>query len=137
MPRDYQVLNHRGDLQIKIIGDSKKKIFEKAMLAMLKLAGYQAEEKSQITETKIKIKSFDLNSLLVDFLNEILYLIETKKLVFQKIKFKELSDNCLEARLIGKSLKRMDLQIKGVSYHNLAIYQRKDRLWEAIILFDI
>jgi SHS2 domain-containing protein len=100
-------------------------------------ARYEADAKSKKLKVKIKIKSVDLFSLLVDFLSEILYLVETKKLVFEKVKFQKFTDNEIEAILIGKKLNRMGVHIKGVTYHDLDIHQRKEGTWEATILFDI
>jgi SHS2 domain-containing protein len=81
--------------------------------------------------------NYRFTSLLVDFLNEVLYLVETKKLVFGKIEFKKFRENEIEATLIGKPLKRMEVHIKGVTYHGLDIHQEKDGTWQATILFDI
>jgi SHS2 domain-containing protein len=73
---------------------------------------------------------------LVDFLSEVLYLVETKKLVFEKVEFKKFKENEIEATLIGKPLKRMGVHIKGVTYHDLKIFQKNGN-FEAEILFDI
>jgi SHS2 domain-containing protein len=78
-----------------------------------------------------------LPSLLVDFLSEVLYLVETKKLVFERVEFKKFSENKIEAILMGKPLKRIGVHIKGVTYHDLDIHQEKDGTWQAIVLFDI
>jgi len=133
----FEILEHKADLKIRVFGKTKKELFENAMVGMFEAGGYEKENKSQEKKVKIKIKSFDLSSLLVDFLSEILYLTETKKLVFQKIEFEKFSENEIEAILTGKELKRIGVHIKGVTYHDLKIEQKKDGIWEAIILFDI
>jgi SHS2 domain-containing protein len=106
------------------------------MVGMFEAAKYEKEVKNQKSKAKIKITSADLPSLLVDFLSEVLYLVETKKLVFEKVEIKKFSENEIEANLIGKPLKRMGVHIKGVTYHDLDIHQEKGK-WEATILFDI
>ena len=135
--KKYQILEHKADLKIKVFGKTKEKLFENAMIGMLKAGKYQKKLKAQISKVKVKIKSIDLLSLLVDFLSEILYLVETKKLVFEKAKFKKFTEKEIEAELIGKPLKRMGVHIKGVTYHDLDIHQEKDGTWQATILFDI
>jgi SHS2 domain-containing protein len=135
--KKFEILEHISDLKIKVFGKSLKELFENAIIGMLKAANYERNLKSQISKVKIKIKSFDLSSLLVDFLSEVLYLAETKKLVFEKIKFQKFSDTEIEAELFGKSLKKIGVQIKGVTYHGLEIKQKKNGTWEAVILFDI
>jgi len=132
----FEILEHKADLKIKVFGKNLKELFENAVIGMEKGAKFKAKIKGQKSKVKIKVKSFDLQSLLVDFLSEILYFVETKKLVFEKIKFQKFSENEIEAELIGRPLERMGVQIKGVTYHDLEI-SKKDRTFEAKILFDI
>ena len=133
----FKILPHTADLKIQVYGEDKKELFLNAMLGMFGGARYETDAKSKKLKVKIKIKSVDLFSLLVDFLSEILYLVETKKLVFEKVKFQKFTDNEIEAILIGRPLKRMGVHIKGVTYHDLDIHQEKDGNWQATILFDI
>ncbi|MBC7073871.1 archease [Candidatus Parcubacteria bacterium] len=133
----YQILEHTADLKIKVFGKTKEELFENAMIGMLESAKYEPIDDSEQLTTEIKISSLDLPSLLVDFLSEVLYLVETKKEVYQKVKFKKFSKRRLEALLFGKKLKRMGVHIKGVTYHDLKIKKRKDKIFEAEILFDI
>jgi SHS2 domain-containing protein len=139
--KKFEILEHKADLKIRVFGKTKEKLFENAMVGMFEAAKYEMT-KRQTTErltTKrltIKIKSIDFSSLLVDFLSEVLYLVETKKLVFEKVEFKKFKENEIEATLIGKPLKRMGVHIKGVTYHDLKIFQKNGN-FEAEILFDI
>jgi len=135
MKKKFEILDHKADLVLRIFGKTKKELFENAMLGMFEGARYEKENGKSFKE-KIKIKSIDLPSLLVDFLSEILYLVETKKLVFEKINFKKFTETEIEAALIGKPLKRMGVHIKGVTYHGLEILRKND-IWQATILFDI
>jgi SHS2 domain-containing protein len=133
----YEILEHKADLKIRVFGKTREELFENAMVGMFESAKYQKNLKPQISKTKVKLKSIDFPSLLVDFLSEVLYLVETKKLIFEKVEFQKLSDSEIEATLIGKPLKRMGVHIKGVTYHDLDIHQEKDGSWQATILFDI
>jgi len=135
--KKFEILEHKADLKIRVFGKTKEELFENAMVGMLKAGKYQKKLKSQSSKVKVRIKSIDLISLLVDFLSEILYLVETKKLVFEKIKFKKFTEKEIEAELSGRPLKRMGVHIKGVTYHDLNIHQEKDGSWQATILFDI
>jgi len=73
----------------------------------------------------------------VDFLSEVLYLIQTQREVYSDVKFKKFSDTEIEAELIGQKVERFEEDIKAVTYHNLEIRQKEDGSWEATILFDI
>jgi SHS2 domain-containing protein len=135
--KKFEILEHTADLKIRVFGKTKEELFENAMVGMFEAAKYETTKQPMTKRLTTKIKSFDLPSLLVDFLNEVLYLVETKKLVFEKIEFKKFTENEIEANLFGKPLKRMGVHIKGVTYHGLEISQRKDKNWQATVLFDI
>lgn len=140
--KKYEILEHAADLKIRVFGNSKEDLFSNALLAMIDaLRPETAEEK--IKEEIIKIESSDLPSLLVDFLSEILYLIQINKASYNKVKFKKFTDLSvnseqaeIEAELSGEVVKRFGEDIKAVTYHNLEIKKVNDR-WEAVVLFDI
>ena len=133
--KKYEILEHKADLKIRVHGKDKKELFENAMIGMFESARYEGKENR--VKREIKISSLDLPSLLVDFLNEVLYLCEVNKEVYHKVLFKNLTEKELEGILIGKPLKRMGIHIKAVTYHDLDIHQKKDKTWEATVLFDI
>jgi SHS2 domain-containing protein len=133
----YEVLEHKADLKIRVFGKTKEELFKNAMVGMFEAAKYESTKQPTAKQLTIKIRSVDFSSLLVDFLGEVLYLVETKKLVFEKVEFKKFIENEIEATLTGKPLKRMGVHIKGVTYHDLDIHREKNGTWQATILFDI
>jgi SHS2 domain-containing protein len=135
--KKFEILEHKADLKIRVFGKTKEELFENAMVGMFEAARYKPTKQPTTEQITTKIKSVDSPSLLVDFLSEILYLAETKKLVFEKVEFKKFTENEIEAILIGKPLKRIGVHIKGVTYHDLDIHQEKDGTWQATVLFDI
>ena len=132
----YKILDHISDLKIKVFGKNLPELFENAVLAIRECLRPEIEIPEKNTKSKIKIKSADLSSLLVDFLSEVLYQTQVNKEIYYKVKFDKLSDTELEAELFGKKVKRFGLEIKGVTYHNLEIKKIKNH-WQAIIVFDI
>ena len=133
--KKYEILEHKADLKIRVHGKDKKELFENAMIGMFKSARYEKEDREM--KRKIKVSSLDLPSLLVDFLSEALYLSEVNQEVYNNIQFTKFGDKNLEGILLGKKLKRIGVVIKGVTYHDLDIHQKKDKTWQATILFDI
>lgn len=81
---DYEILNHPADIKIKVFGKTKEGLFLNAFLGVMDIL--RPEVKGQKSEIrKIKIKSDDLDNLLVDFLNEVLYSAQTKKEIYTKL----------------------------------------------------
>jgi len=133
--KKYEILEHKADLKIRAFGETKEELFLNMMIGMFKNARYEGGGKK--LKREIKISSQDLSSLLIDFLSELLYLCETNKEVYDRIDFKKFSEKEIEGILLGKKIKRIGVQIKGVTYHDLDVRQNKNGIWEATVLFDI
>jgi len=141
--KGYKILEHPADVRIQAFGKTKKELFLSAMRGMNAILKPQIKSQKPASpagglkvKSKIKVKSIDLNSLLVDFLNEILYLIQINKEVYNDVKFTKFSDIELEGELIGNKVESFSEDIKAVTYHGLEIKQ-KNGLYEATVLFDI
>ena len=131
---NYKILPHPADVKVQAFGRTKEELFLNAMLGMN--AVLKAEREVQGAKRKVIIKSPDLNALLVDFLSEVLYLIQTNKEVYDAVKFIKFSDKELEGELSGNKVESFSEDIKAVTYHDLKIKQKND-LFEATVLFDI
>lgn len=140
--KEYEILEHKADLKIRAFGKTKEELFLNMMLGMI--SGLRPEIlNSKIVKQKVEIKSSDIESLLVDFLSEVLYLTQVNKEVYTDIKFKRMTDPStssgqaeLEAELIGQKVERFGEDIKAVTYYQLKT-ERINRIWEATVLFDI
>jgi len=137
MTKQYQILEHRADLKIRVFGKTKEEVFLNALFGMQDCLRPELKKPEEKTEREIKIKSPDLSVILVDFLSEILYLSQVNKEIYNDVKFLKFLDTEIEAQLFGKKVERFGEDIKAVTYHQLDVHQREDNIWEATILFDI
>jgi len=148
--KKFEILEHKADLKIRVFGKTKEELFSNALLAMAE--SMKAEKIDKEAKREIKIKSPDLPALLVDFLNEVLYLTQVNKEIYTDVKFKKNSVPSansgrvpsagsgqveLEGELFGQKVERFGEDIKAVTYHSLNVHQKKDDTWEATVLFDI
>lgn len=131
----YKILEHTADLKIKAFGRDKKELF----LNMLK--GMSENQKAELLQKKvereIKIKSIDIETLLVDFLSESLYLSQVNREIYNNANFKKFTDTEIKGQLIGYKVERFGEDIKGVTYHGLDIHKRKGGIWETTVIFDV
>ncbi len=132
----YEILSHPADLKIRVWGKDKKDLFLNALLSLMESIKPEAI-KSQKRQQSIKITSEGLDTLLVDFLNEALYLSQSNQEVYSKIEFNSFSDKKLEGKLIGSKAESFGEEVKAATYHNLRVEKKDEGLWEAIILFDV
>lgn len=133
--KKYEILEHKADLKIRAFGKTKEELFQNALFGMSESMKPEIKGKTK-TKRSIKIKSLDLPALLVDFLSEVLYLIQANKEIYKDIKFKKFTNTRIEAELIGQKVERFGEDIKAVTYHGLEVKKVNDR-WEAVVLFDI
>jgi len=142
----YKILEHTADLKVKVFGSDLEQLFANAGLAMMEFMYgkdiryplpprlRRAGKISDIRE-KISIQSKDVESLLVDWLSELLYLTDTNNLAYTKFDFKKLTETELKAEVFGQQAQAKE-DIKAVTYHQLEVRKTKEG-WEAIIVFDI
>ena len=132
----FQILEHTADLRIKVWGKDLPNLFKNAAEGMFFATTGTEPEKPTGTVRKIKVSGVDDESLLVNFLNELLYLsdIHNERFQIQKLNFTK--DAKLEGQLKSYPLSTLDFEIKGVTYHELKI-QKIGNIYEATIVFDI
>jgi len=133
--KKFEILPHTADLKIRVFGKTKEELFLNALLGMEESLKPKVLEK--VVEREIEVKSIDLPALLVDFLNEVLYLNQVNREVYSDLKISKFWDNKLEGKVSGKKVERFGEDIKAVTYHNLKVQQKKDGTWEATVLFDV
>lgn len=132
----FETLDHPADLKIRAFGKTKEEVFLNMLLGMINGLRPKLKTLGEGEAATINIKSTNLETLLVDFLSKVLYLIQVNHEVYNNVKFKKFTDTELEAELSGKEVERFGEDIKAVTYNNLEVKQKEDG-WEAIVLFDV
>ena len=86
---------------------------------------------------QISLTAPDITTLLIDFLNEVLYLANVHKEIYKIVKFNNLEKNQLVAVLEGSSINSFDEDIKAVTYHQADVHQNQAEEWQTKIVYDI
>ena len=120
----YKYLEHTADIKFQAFGKSLGEAFSNAAYAMINIIS-EDKVKEKITK-KIKIKGIDKKSLLYSFLEEILFLLNTKNFLLSKVKEIKIKDRELTAVLTGDNLKnyKLGLDIKAVTYNDMFIKEK-------------
>lgn len=138
-PAGFRPLAHTADAAFKLWGATAADIFIQGAQALYGLMTDRRRLRArQVLE--VAIAAPDQEALLVDWLNHLLYLYDTKSFLAREIDILEISGTQLKARLRGEALdsKRHILKtgVKAATYYLLSIY-RTDAGWQARILFDV
>ena len=135
MSYHYKILEHRADIRLKITASTIKELFQGALEGMAYIIKLEETSRGPIEE-KIEVSSLDINTLLVDFLNQVLTLSDVYNAVFDKVEIEKLTKQEIKGKIKGQKVDKFKEEIKAVTYHNLAV-EKKDGIWQATVLFDI
>jgi len=140
--KEFEILEHTADIGIIAYGKTKREVFINAAKGMFEIiAGGSKDLKGNFYD-KIKLEADNLEGLLFTWLNELLYIGETKLVILSKFKIKELSNNKIEAEVEGIKINppsvKIEKEIKATTYHCLEIKKdEKSGFWSAQVIFDI
>ncbi|MBL7155132.1 MAG: archease [Candidatus Portnoybacteria bacterium] len=132
--KKFEVLEHRADLKIKVFGQDLAELFINAASAIAEQQNPKAKKTTEEWES-VEINSPDLNSLLVDWLNEILSRSDLNHKIYFNFKIEELSEKHCRAKIAGQKVVQKEIDIKAATYHGLEV-KKVDEHWQAIIIFD-
>jgi SHS2 domain-containing protein len=138
-PTGFRSVPHTADAGFRLWGQSPADIFVQGAYALYSLMTDRRRLRvRQVVE--VAMEALDQEALLVEWLNHLLYLYDTKSFLAKEIKVLEISANQLQARLAGEELdaRRHVLKtgVKAATYHHLAL-THKNGVWEATIIFDL
>jgi SHS2 domain-containing protein len=127
-------ISHTADWSIKVWAPDLAGLMEASGCGMYALMECQVQPEPVI-ERYIMLQSGDAETMLVAFLNELLYYLEQEKIGFTIFDI-QIDQKRLTAQLSGGVVNRQRKEIKAVTYHNLSIQQVQGRL-ETTIVFDV
>jgi SHS2 domain-containing protein len=126
---------HTADWELEVWAPDLPALLEQAAHGMYTIAGVKL--KPGVTQArKISLHAADSESLLVQFLSELLWLEQDQNLAFDIISVTVDDDYNLNANLEGSTIIKMDKEIKAVTYHNLAVRSASTGL-SVNIVFDV
>jgi SHS2 domain-containing protein len=135
----FRILEHTADVGFEAMGSTREEVFANAARALVHLM-VELNSLAPREEFAINVKGSDPPSLLVNWLNEILYLFDTEGWLFCDFVVREQSDNTISALAHGEKFDRsrhqVKLQVKAITYHQLALEERRG-CWRAQVYVDI
>ena len=133
-----------ADIAYESYGKNLNELFENSALAIFELSAEvkTIEPKKKLT---VKLENKKLDNLLYDFLSEILFLKDSKYMVFRNVKVKINEDkkngkfklaSVLEGDKINANKQHLENDIKAVTMHMFELKKEKNN-WKARIVVDI
>ena len=132
----FEEIPHTADWSFRAFGKDLRELFENAAFALFALEGASPRADADETTRVVAVSAIDYESLLVNWLTELLWLQESQHETYRHFNIETLSPTALRAQVFGAPLSHLDKIIKAVTYHNLKIAQTA-RGWEAVVVVDV
>ena len=137
--RRFRFLNHTGDLAMEIYGENLKDLFENAGMALFSVMTDRSKIRKRV-ERSITLRYGDRETLMVDWLGELLYLHDVEGLLFRQFHVVSFEEGCFNALAWGEPFQPdrhvIRTGVKAVTFHQLEVQKQGDR-WRARVILDL
>ena len=137
--KDFEFIDHTADIGITAYGADMKQIFANAARGLFSIIT-NLDNVASTKKLDIQVIAPDREALLLQWLNELIYLFETRKMLFSRFEITVITDTEVKAKAFGEkiNLKKHELktQVKATTYHMLKIEQN-ELGWTAQVIFDV
>jgi SHS2 domain-containing protein len=138
MEKRFEIIEHTADVGIRAFGKDLPEVYANAAQAMFSLIT-DLDTVREVLSREVSVSAPDREILLVEWLNELVYLFDVEYLLFKRFEISELSATGLKARCYGekvdKSRHALKTGIKSATYHMLKVEQ--NGRFQAEVLLDI
>jgi SHS2 domain-containing protein len=138
MIKEFEVLDHTADVGIIAYGADLKQAFANAGKGLFSIIASPGSVEERL-HRDIELNAADEESLLVDWLNELVYYFDTEGILFKRFDIIELNNSHLKARGYGEKADsarhKLKIGVKAATYHMLKI--EKNKGCRVQVIFDI
>jgi len=138
MEKDFEIIDHTADVGIIAYGADISQAFANAARALFSLIT-ELDNVAEVLHRDIEVTASDQESLLVQWLNELIYLFDVEHILFKRFDITKLNNTQLKARNYGEKVDRskhkLKIGVKATTYHMLKV--DKGDGCQIQVLFDI
>lgn len=134
----HEFIEHTAELALRLHAASPEALAAEACRALGELLREEAGLAPDPTPVQrtLTVESVDTEALLVDLLNEVLYLGETEQWAPMTVTVTAWTPTRGVFEVTGRRLGRAPSRIKSATHHGLVV-ARSGRGWEAEVIFDV
>ena len=140
MEKRYEQIEHTADLAARIYAEDLPGLFENAAFAMFDMIGRQPKNSSGKQNCSVDVDGVDHEDLIVNWLNELLYLFEDRHILFNEFLVKELGKGHIKAEVRGVKIPEdgglIEREIKAATYHDIEI-KKTGEGYVVRLVFDV
>lgn len=132
----FRVLDHDADIRIEAFGASQQELFQNAAKGLFSLLTDPAEVHA-VLEKNITVRGN--GELLVNFLNELLFIWDTDRFLPSEITVDlrpESVNALIKGEIFDENRHFIQLEMKAVTYHNFSISE-ENGIYRATFVVDV
>lgn len=135
----FEIMDHPSDVGIIAYGADLKDLFENAAYGMFSLMT-DLKDVSIQNKFEVKAKGEDREELLVNWLNELIFLEDTHRVILKDFKISSITDTEISALAFGEKMEKgkhtVTRAVKAATFNRLEITGKKGYLI-AKVVFDV
>jgi protein archease len=135
----FELLEHTADVGIRARGATLEEAFEQATLGLAEVQGAPAPGPDPGERVGVRVSATDLGGLLVDWLNEVLWLAETRRAAVADVRVERVGDGTASGWVVlGSGGPGPEgTFVKAVTYHRLRVEPDPGGGWLVEVYLDV
>ena len=137
----FEHFDHTADLGLRVRARTLEELFAEAGRGLFQMIVLNLQDVEPRQEHRVELQSDSLEYLLFDWLDELLYAFESKRLLLSQFQVEidaEASPLKLKALCRGEvadpSRHRLDHEVKAITYHGLRVEQTREGYLAEVIV---
>ena len=133
----FQLIEHTADTGLVAYGGSLAEAFANAAYGLFSII-VELNKVKEIEPRSVAVSAEDIEGLLFNWLNHLIYIFEVEHLLFKRFDITEFTDHNLKATCRGEiynpARHHLKLGVKSATYHMLEVDGEKNRVQ---VIFDV
>ncbi len=138
MKNGYRFIEHTADVGIAVASPTLEGLYELAGRALFDLIAPKTSR--AMVPFVVETEGTEPESLLVNFLNDLILHFEVERLLFRRLKTRSLEGGRLVVDAVCEPMDRsgssVDTVVKAATHHNLSV-RREGDVWRAEVYLDL
>jgi SHS2 domain-containing protein len=140
MKNDFEIIPYTADVGLRARGTNPAQAYANAARGLFSLITDLEKVRESIFRD-VSVSSPDKETLLVAWLNELIFFFDTEMLLFKRFEIGNWCENSLQARCYGEKIDRsrheLKRAIKSATYHKLKVEKLADNEYQVQVLLDV
>lgn len=136
----FEFLSHTADVRMRVWGRTIQELFQNALRGVSFYLKSSPPRENSVKKERVRVslEAVDVNSLLIEFLSEVIARSDIENMVFTDVSFENFGENFLTGEFSGMRIDGFDNEIKAVSYHEVDIKKNPETgFFETLLVLDI